>query len=512
MISMTMSQVILYFTLYSFIGWVCETTYCSIAAKRFVNRGFLSGPYCPIYGFGAIFILYATARFVAQPVVVFLLSMVLTAALEYFTSWLLEKLFNMRWWDYSGRRFNLHGRICLTNTLIFGAFGLLAVYVLHPLLASFLGLFQPQTQRVLSSLVIVLLFLDLVRSLSAITGIKAKLDSLYADVKALDWGEHAAHLFNLADIRGSVARLRARVEEDGEKTTDDKRLASIDAVLVRMDGLSRVLKAYPQLLTRKFVPPHKETAEEKNDRRDARREWFVTLRHNAVAEIKSSYEGVTFTRMVWVFLIACVIGFVVETITCVVTRGVIESRQGMLYGPFNQVYGFGALFMVLLLLPFERKGPVWLFVGSMVIGGLFEVGCSYVQEFFLHTRSWNYSDEFLSFFGGRTSIKFMLFWGILGTFYIHSIYPRMIAVVDRIQPRPKAALTILITITMILNLSLSAVAVRRWSQRQYGVPQTTAMDRFLDRHYPNDVMREIYPNMLLQEDQASRYADKIETP
>lgn len=125
------------FVLYSFLGWACETVFCSIAQRRFVNRGFLNGPFCPIYGFGALLILSLFGRYQDDLLAFFLLSIVATSAVEYVTSFLLEKLFRLSLWDYSGRRWNLNGRICLRNSLLFGVMALLTAKVIHPQVTRF---------------------------------------------------------------------------------------------------------------------------------------------------------------------------------------------------------------------------------------------------------------------------------------------------------------------------------------------------------------------------------------
>lgn len=126
-----------YFYIYSVLGWLVESIYCSLFAKpkpHWINRGFLYGPYCPIYGVGALMVLLVLWPLRNLPMVVFIASMVLTSILEYFTSYILEKLFHTRWWDYSSKRFNLRGRICLKNSLLFGVMGLVLVYIIHPLI------------------------------------------------------------------------------------------------------------------------------------------------------------------------------------------------------------------------------------------------------------------------------------------------------------------------------------------------------------------------------------------
>lgn len=123
---------VLYFILYSFGGWVCECIYCSIPAKKFINRGFLTGPYCPIYGCGALLITWFLAPYVNQPILIFILGLLMTSVLEYMTSWIMELLFHTKWWDYSNRFCNINARVCFKNSILFGLMSLVVMYVIHP--------------------------------------------------------------------------------------------------------------------------------------------------------------------------------------------------------------------------------------------------------------------------------------------------------------------------------------------------------------------------------------------
>ena len=129
---------LLFFT-YAVAGWCMEVTCKLFQFHRFINRGFLIGPYCPIYGVGAVAISLLLDRYVSDPPVLFCMSMIICSILEYFTSWAMEKLFHARWWDYSQRRFNLNGRICLNTMVPFGLLGMLMMYAVNPAL---LGLIQ----------------------------------------------------------------------------------------------------------------------------------------------------------------------------------------------------------------------------------------------------------------------------------------------------------------------------------------------------------------------------------
>ncbi len=132
------SATVISFLIYSISGWVFEVIYCSIKEGHLINRGFLNGPYCPIYGVGACFV-GGMLSGISNPISLFVLGAVLSCGVEYATSWVLERVFHARWWDYSHRRFNLHGRVCLAGATLFGFSVVSVVYVVQPALNTFLA-------------------------------------------------------------------------------------------------------------------------------------------------------------------------------------------------------------------------------------------------------------------------------------------------------------------------------------------------------------------------------------
>ena len=137
---------VLMFFVCAVLGWVMEVTCKLIELHRFINRGFLIGPYCPIYGWGAVLVSLSLSRYASSPVIVFIMAMVVCGTLEYLTSYFMEKLFHARWWDYSNRRFNLNGRVCANTLIPFGLLGLLMIYLVKPFL---FGLFSQLSQTAL---------------------------------------------------------------------------------------------------------------------------------------------------------------------------------------------------------------------------------------------------------------------------------------------------------------------------------------------------------------------------
>ena len=130
-----MKSFILYcslFFIYAFIGWLMEVCFTFITDHKLVNRGFLIGPLCPIYGHGCLLILLFLKKFADEPITLFFMAMLICSLLEYFTGYLLEKIFKARWWDYSNRKFNINGRICLETLIPFGILGLLIVLIINP--------------------------------------------------------------------------------------------------------------------------------------------------------------------------------------------------------------------------------------------------------------------------------------------------------------------------------------------------------------------------------------------
>lgn len=147
-----------YFILYSLLGWCVEVVFCTVTTGKLVNRGFLNGPVCPIYGFGMVLVLGALGRFVDQPFVLFLGGMVLTSSVELVGGWALKKFFHTSWWDYSDQPFNIGGYVCLKFSLAWGLCVVFVLRVVHPALSTLIG-WIPFTLGVVLLIVILLYFI-----------------------------------------------------------------------------------------------------------------------------------------------------------------------------------------------------------------------------------------------------------------------------------------------------------------------------------------------------------------
>lgn len=160
---MNFKILILSFFIFSFIGWICEVIYTRITDKEWVNRGFLVGPICPIYGVGCIMsmLFFNTCD---KAITVCIEFMVICAILEYFTSYIFEKIFHARWWDYTDKKFNINGRVCLETLILFGIGGTLFVFLINPYLAPILNKIPNILYYIITSILLIVFLIDLIVS------------------------------------------------------------------------------------------------------------------------------------------------------------------------------------------------------------------------------------------------------------------------------------------------------------------------------------------------------------
>ena len=168
----------LLFLIYSILGWILESTHVYICTKKFVNRGFLLGPYCPIYGFGALIIILYLEQYKDNILTVFIMSMFLCSILEYITSYLMEKIFKARWWDYSKKKFNLNGRICGYNALLFGIASIVVLYVINPFVTLLVGKLSTIALYIISIIGLLFFLTDIIISCNIISTLKTTVNNI----------------------------------------------------------------------------------------------------------------------------------------------------------------------------------------------------------------------------------------------------------------------------------------------------------------------------------------------
>ncbi|MDL2310544.1 putative ABC transporter permease [Peptostreptococcaceae bacterium OttesenSCG-928-C18] len=213
------SYLFLLFITYSVIGWVIESIYCSIAEKRLINRGFLIGPYCPIYGAGAILILVILPKFSSNIFAIFFLSMLFSGIVEYITSFVLEKLFKLSLWDYSKNKFNINGRVCLKNLLLFGILAVILVFVINPFIIKIYS-YVPHTVSVIVLILTLIIFtFDIILTSMSIFDIK-KLSNRTLNLDELAFARNKMTGSIMQDFENTASKIKYSFNEQKRKSID----------------------------------------------------------------------------------------------------------------------------------------------------------------------------------------------------------------------------------------------------------------------------------------------------
>lgn len=220
---------------------------------------------------------------------------------------------------------------------------------------------------------------------------------------------------------------------------------------------------------------------------------------NAAIDFKEKTEnhfarGINMYKLFIICFVGSFAGVIIEILWCFIRNGYIESRSGLVYGPFNLLYGLGAVVLTLALYKFRNRSGWLSFLGGMAVGSAVEYLCSFAQEAIFGSRSWDYSGMAFNL-NGRICLMYSVFWGFLGVVWIKNIYPRMAKFILCIPNRTGKIAVWVLTAFMVLNAAVSGLSVWRWSERIEGIQPSGKVCEFIDRHFPNERMERIYANM-----------------
>lgn len=426
-----------FYFIYSFIGWCGEVCVAAVRKKKFINRGFVSGPFCPIYGAGAVAFAVFLPELTENPFFLFLGGMILASFLEFVTGALLEKLFHKKWWDYSGIRFNFEGYVCVRYALLWGGFALLLTYIVSPAMGMLVRMLPYLIGVTALWVLSVFLLLDTVGTALAIRGMQKK----------------AEQLAQLTEGMGQISRLL--------ENAITKRIAR------RMEKAFPAIS--PELLKEGMLPKEKPDV-------------FA--------------KGCSFYKLFCLFLIGAFLGDITETIFCLATTGRLMSRSSVVYGPFSIVWGLGCALLTAVLYRIRNKSDSYIFVVGTLLGGAYEYICSVFTELVFGTVFWDYSG-FRFNLGGRINLLYCFFWGIAAVVWMKLLYPKLSAWIEKLPLKTGTVLCNVLIIFMVANCLLSALALARYGERQAAggtVQAGNALEEFLDEHFDDERMEGIYPN------------------
>lgn len=198
-------------------------------------------------------------------------------------------------------------------------------------------------------------------------------------------------------------------------------------------------------------------------------------------------------KIFWIFVIGSIFGFFAEMLYSLVYTRAFQIRQGLIYGPFIQIYGMGAV-AYHILITYVKKPKKAFFIG-MLMGGALEYLCSFFQELFFGTVSWDYSHFFMNL-NGRICFQYSVYWGIIAVMYLKIIYPAFKKMEPLIYKKSVRIFTVFFILFMTFDIAISCMAAKRQQQRHSNIPANTVIDEFLDKTYPDEVLDKIYNNKM----------------
>lgn len=431
------SELIWLFLVYSFIGWIIEAAVGTIKNKKFTNRGFSSGPFCIVYGVAAVLMQVTLSELLDNIVFLFIGCSIQATVVEWFTGKTLEKLNQHKWWDYSDKKFNFDGYICLQYTLLWGILGVITLKYVNSILLSFFHIFPAPVETIIVWVFMGYIFLD----------------SLISLVAALHLRNHEP--FTADRIRAGLARHSGRISGKSYKIG-----ASLIGLVER-----RMERVYPVI---------QEKTEE-------------IMREGKFA------EGCGFYKLFWLFLIGSLLGDITETIFCRLDGGVWMSRSSLVWGPFSIVWGFAIVLATMLLYKDRSKPDRHIFLIGTILGGAYEYVCSVLAEIVLGQSFWDYSSMPLNL-GGRINLLYCFFWGIAAVVWLKGLYPFFSRWIEKIPKIAGYIATWILVVFMAADMLVSAAALIRYSDRAGGPAAKSGWEHVIDTHFDDAKMKQIYPN------------------
>lgn len=245
-------EILMYFIIYSFLGWIMESVVRSVIEKKIINTGFLRGPVCPIYGIGAIIMLIFLERFQDKPIMLFFIAITLLTAWEYLVGVILEKIFKTKYWDYSNQKFNFQGRICLTNSIYWGILGVVFVKFIHPFVEGIIAKIDINLLYYSITIITIVMIVDLITTVIKIKNIKMtleKIDKINKEIK-----EKLKEIRKIKkDAETDKDGIKVKTTENIQRIVDRLNKKKNKTILKLYKNVYRLKKAFPAINTKEIT-------------------------------------------------------------------------------------------------------------------------------------------------------------------------------------------------------------------------------------------------------------------
>ncbi len=452
-----------YFVIFSFLGWLFNGIGRLISEHKFVNKGFLTLPFFPTYGFCAVICYLALNPFLSNKIILFVGSAIILSLLSVLIGTFTEKVIGCKPWDYTSLRFNIGSYITIPYAVILGVAGLLLIAVVIPVLDILIGLMPSVVSMIIVLSICFVMLVDYAFSLVTTYRLKKRMKKLN----------------NLSAVLGD--------DVPSEKIEELQR--NYNALYTEGILRRRLVSAFPELKTSAYV---KQVTDKLDEIKNENMKEYTTVYEKS--EEKPFAFGFCFAKLFYLFVIGSFLGTVFETVWALFAEGHFEMRVGMVYGPFIPVYGGGACLLTAVLYKLYKLSDTVIFVISAFVGAFFEYICSWAQEMIFGTVSWDYSGTLLNL-DGRTNLMFALIWGFLGLVWVRYIYPFASKLIEKIPVKVGTILTMVLLVFMLVDGFMTTTAVYRWNQRINGVEASNRFEEYLDYEFNDEKMRFLFPHM-----------------
>lgn len=453
-----------YFVLFSFFGWVIEALRSMLLEKRFSNNGFLTSPFCTTYGLCATICYLTMKPFEQNKLILFFGSAAVMSLILVLIGFITHKLLKFKPWDFSSAPLNMGSYMTLPYALLLGIIGVMLVVAIIPVITTAIELIP--------------FWLSLIIVLSLCACIL--IDFVFSVITTLR-------------LLGKIKKLK-NISELLEKGASEQEIANLEQNYNRLFTANilrkRLAHAFPGLTYMDYV---KEIGDKIEGIKEDNKKEYVQEYENE--EEKPFAFGFCFTKLFYLFVIGSILGTIFETVWALFAEGHFEVRVGMVYGPFIPVYGGGACFLTAVLYKLYKLSDTLIFVISAVVGAGFEYFCSWFQEAVFGTISWDYSNTPFNI-DGRTNLMYALIWGFLGLVWVRYLYPWGSKLIEKMPKKSGSIITTFLIVFMAFNAFMSVSATYRWIERLDGVPASNSFAVYFDKHFDNDKMSFLFPNMI----------------
>lgn len=452
-----------YFLIISFLGWLFSCLHNFFSEKKFYNKGFLTLPFCTTYGAGALICYLVFEPLTNNPLIIFIGSALFLSFFMILSGIIGEKILGCKPWDYSSMRLNIGSYLTLPYAVLLGVGGLFAVKVMIPIIGYLFSFIPDLVSMIIAMSIALVILIDFVFSLITVFRLKKRVKLFFGNNELLG-----------GDIREEQL---LELEENYNKIFTDNILRK------------RMASAFPEL---KHSAYFKQAKEKLDEVKEENKKQFTMVYENK--EDKPFASGFCFEKLFVLFLLGSFIGTCIETVFALFAEGHFEFRVGVVYGPFIPVYGGGAVLLTVVLYKLYKLSDTLVFIISAALGAFFEYICSWGQETFLGTVSWDYSNMPFNI-GGRTCLLYSCFWGFLGLIWIRYLYPFASKMIEKIPKKQGSVILVVVFVFMLYNAFMTITSIYRWNQRIEGVPASNVYEEYLDKHFDDDRMKLLFPHM-----------------